>query len=461
MKRANFKSVTLNPVHQKKWDETLAAANWVMPHCIHLLYSMMVPKGRKMAALFTEEMPKNVYAATDGFQIIFKPSEYFELPLMQRVFAVGHEVMHNVFDHCGVGYRLRKQGIVTWEGRTLPYDPGLANIVQDLIINDGLIESRIGEFNAAWLHDTSIATYKDSWIEVYFKVAKQAKKQGGGTGKGQGQGQGNPQPGDEDGGQGDGPPMPGKGQFDMHLDPGAGGSGSGDEDEGNLGGNDGPPQRSEQEWQQAIAAAAAVGRAQGKLPAAMELMFGQLLEPKVDWKDHIRSLISRKVGSGGYDFRRPDRRLIVRDIVAPGRSGYGANLVVIGMDSSGSIFCDPTLIDRWLGELGGIMEDVAPKEVHVVWCDAAVKRVDTLTDPGDIAEVQRQGASGGGGTSFIPVFDYITEHDLNPDCLVYLTDGDGSFPAEAPRYAVIWGDITNSPQKYPWGDVVCIPVGDD
>lgn len=437
IKRANFTPVPLNPLQQKKWDETLAAVNWLMPAATHLLYSMLVPKGRTIAALFTEEIPAT--AGTDGFQLIIKPSKFFEYPLQKRVFIVGHEIMHNVFDHCGVGARLRKQGVVTWEGKTLPFDAQTANIVQDLIINDGLIESKIGEYDKDWLHDPSLATHKDSWVEVYFKVHKK-QKGGGGGGKGSG--------------QSDGPPTPGPGQFDMHLDPGSGGNNG--QEEQPLGG-DSQPQRSEQEWAQAVAAAAAVGKAQGKLPAAMELMFGQALEPAVDWKDHVRSLIMRVPGSGGYDFRKPDRRLIVRDIVAPGRSGFGAGCIVLGLDSSGSIYCDPTLIDRWLGELAGIMADLNPREVHVVWCDAQVARVDVVEDMTDIDTIRQKGAKGGGGTSFVPVFDYIEEHDLKPDALIYLTDGMGVFPKEAPRYAVIWGNITKG-YKYPFGEVVDIPV---
>jgi hypothetical protein len=37
-----------------------------------------------------------------------------------------------------------------------------------------------------------------------------------------------------------------------------------------------------------------------------------------------------------------------------------------------------------------------------------------------------------------------------------------SFPAEAPTYPVLWGDITGNPEeevrkRYPFGDVMCIP----
>jgi predicted metal-dependent peptidase len=454
MMRQAFKEVPLTPQQNRMWSETLAALNWIGPGFTHLLYTMLNKRGDSQVALFTEELPGDCDAATDGIQLLFKPSLFFKLPLMKRVFTVFHEISHCVADHCGMGYEMKKRGYIMMGNRQLPYDPQHANVVQDLIINDMLIESSFGEFDKAWLHNTEIATYKDDWVEVYFKTYK---KGSGGSGKGKGKGKGN-QPGNDAGGgvtpggndpNGQTPLAPG--QFDQHLDPGA--------SQGNTP-EDTPP-RDVQEWQQAVAGALAVARAQGKSPAAFEMMFGNMLEPKVDWTEHLKALIARRVGSGGYDFRKPDRRLIVRDIIAPGRTGHGAGLVIIGMDSSGSIYADPKLIDRWMGELTGIMEDVRPKEVWVIWCDAEVKRIDELTDSSDIDEIRYKGAIGGGGTSFVPVFDYIEEKGVHPDCLLYLTDGDGSFPDQAPRYAVIWGDITKSPQKYPWGEVVEVPTGED
>lgn len=447
MVKISYPEVELTPQHKRMWSETLAAVNWIAPGYTHLLYTMLNQKGDSQVALFTEALP--AAAATDGVQLLFKPSEFFAFTLMERVFAVCHEITHCVADHCGMGYQMKKRGEIVMGNKKLPYDSMFANIVQDFIINDMLIEAQFGTFKKGWLHDKEVATYVDDWVEVYFKHYKPGDS-GGGGGKGKGKGKGGKgtPPGNDPGQGQDGPTEPAQGQFDQHLDPGASQGKAPEEAD----------PRDVQAWQQAVAGALEVARACGKSPAAFEMVFGNMLEPKVDWTEHLKSLIARKVGSGGYDFRRPDRRLIVRDIVAPGRSGHGAGLVVIGMDSSGSIYADPTLIDRWMAELTGIMEDVRPREVRVVWCDAVVQRVDELSDPSDVALVRHKGAKGGGGTSFTPVFDYIEEEDLNPDCLLYLTDGDGVFPDKAPRYAVIWGDITQSPEKYPFGDVVEVPT---
>jgi predicted metal-dependent peptidase len=59
-------------------------------------------------------------------------------------------------------------------------------------------------------------------------------------------------------------------------------------------------------------------------------------------------------------------------------------------------------------------------------------------------------------TGGFPVFDYLRENGLEPDALVYLTDGLGSFPREAPKFPVIWGNIYPE-SKFPFGDVVDIP----
>jgi len=92
-----------------------------------------------------------------------------------------------------------------------------------------------------------------------------------------------------------------------------------------------------------------------------------------------------------------------------------------------------------------------------MWCDADIHRVDELEDASDLNTIRCKGAPGGGGTSFIPVFDKINELGLQPEALVYLTDGMGSFPDKAPSYPVIWGSIHKA-SKYPFGDVVDVPV---
>jgi len=110
----------------------------------------------------------------------------------------------------------------------------------------------------------------------------------------------------------------------------------------------------------------------------------------------------------------------------------------------------------FFAEMAGILGDCRPKELFIIWCDAKVHRVDQCDEPSDLNVVRHKGAPGGGGTSFVPVFDEIAKLGLEPDALVYLTDGMGAFPNQKPSYPVIWGNIWPT-STYPWGDVVDVP----
>jgi predicted metal-dependent peptidase len=238
----------------------------------------------------------------------------------------------------------------------------------------------------------------------------------------------------------------GKG-FDKHLAPGT----SQGKDPGKAAGS-----RNEAEWKTNVAAAANAAKAMGKLPAGLERLLGEILNPQVDWKEHIQALMARKLGSGSYNWQAPDRRMIARDIYVPGRSGYGAGTVVVAADTSGSI--GPKELDMFFAEMAGILEDIKPKRLVIMWCDARVDRVDECEDAGDLNTIRAQKVPGGGGTSFIPVFDEIEKLGLIPEALVYLTDGYGSFPKTPPAYPTIWGSITpKGSVTYPFGDVVLVP----
>ena len=408
----------LTPQQEKLWSDTRVALLWHCPAFSHLFYSMLDNAGSKHVAMFTKDVP---IAATDGSNLLLNPDTFFKYNLNERIFIVAHEIMHCIWNHCGLMHSFMRRGKISYpDGTELPYDQETMNIATDLVINDTLIDSKVGTYNKDWLHDKNYAVSADSAIDAYKKVFKQKQGKGGGQ-KPNGQG------------------------FDQHLAPGT----SQGKDPGTAAG-----QRNEIEWQTQVAAAAHAAKAQGKLPAGLERLLGEILNPQVDWKDKIAALFARKVGSGSYNWRRPDRRLIVRDIYSPGRSGFGAGTVVVGVDTSGSI--GEKELSMFFAEMAGILEDVRPKRLVIMWCDAAIGRVDEVEDPQDLNTVRSKGAPGGGGTSFIPVFDEIAKMGLEVDALVYLTDGMGSFPSKAPSYPVIWGNIHPN-SKYPFGDVVDIP----
>jgi predicted metal-dependent peptidase len=412
----------LTAAQEKLWSDTRVALLWHCPAFSHVFYTMLNNAGSKHVALFIKDESVCPIAATDGSNLIINPDTFFKYNLMERVFICAHEIMHCIWNHCGLMHGFLRRGKIAYpHGSTLPYDQETMNVATDLVINDLLIESKIGAYNKDWLHEKQYATSNDSAIDAYKKVFNQQKK-------------------GPKGGQG-----PSGSGFDKHLAPGT----SQGKDPSTA-----TSERNDMKWQTEVAAGVAAARAQGKLPAGLERWFGEILNPQVDWRDKIKGLFARKVGSGSYNWQKPDRRLIVRDIYYPGRSGFGCGTVVVGADTSGSI--GDKELDMFFGEMAGILEDCRPKRLVIMWCDAMVHRVDEAEDPSDLNVIRAKGAPGKGGTSFVPVFDEIAKLGIEPDALVYLTDGMGTFPQKAPSYPVIWGNIY--PQsKYPWGDVVDVP----
>ena len=416
--------VALDPKQTRMWTETRAAFLWRCPAFSHIMYSMLNPNGTTEVATFTRDVP---IAATDGTQLLLNPDTFFKHSLNERVFIVAHEIMHCVYDHCGQHHLMARRGtVVTSTGKALPYDSQTMNMALDYVVNDLLIRSQIGQYNKAWLHDPSIATAHDSAIDAYAKLYKDD----GGSG------------GDDGDEAQDGQPAGRNGQhsFDEHLAP-----------------PDPNTKRNEVEWKQAVAAGAAAAKAQGKLPADLERAFGELLEPRVTWQEHIQAFFARKLGVGAYDWKRPDRRMAMYDHFSPSPSGHGCDVVAVAVDTSGSIAADPKLIDMFFAELSAILTDVNPRRMLVLWCDATMHRVDELESPADLDHVRAQPVPGWGGTDFNPVFDHLAKEGIVPDALVYLTDGYGSFPTHPPAYPVLWGSISDD-VRYPFGDVVRIPT---
>lgn len=177
--KGQLPEVQLTPAEAKMWDDTRVALLWHCPAFAHIFYTMLDNTKGKQVALFTEheEIP---IAATDGSNLIFKPSTYFKLTLNERLFVAAHEIMHCILNHCNISYGFQQRGKVVYEdGSELGYDHNLMNKAEDYVINDILIESKVGTFLKSGLHDKTIGTASDSALDVYKKLYKDNPAHGG------------------------------------------------------------------------------------------------------------------------------------------------------------------------------------------------------------------------------------------------------------------------------------------
>lgn len=412
---------------EAKLTETKTAMLLHTPFFASLLLDMMSIKLGKFPQIFP---PGNETMATDGKTVWIDEDFMQELKLPEAVFVMCHEVGHAMWSHMSRGKKYKDTG---FDGA--PFNAKLWNIAGDYVINAMLVKSKIGKMPKEGLHDVSIAQGDELVDNIYRKLLKKEKqkpKQGSGQGGGQG--------GEQGDGSNQGPDGTPDGTLDTHiLNTSA---------------------ESEVEWKRAVKTAADAAKAMGKMPAGLERFVENLLKPKIPWTEKLRHAFTKKIGRDASDWNRLHRRrYITQGVIMPSYKGFGCGEVVFCVDTSGSMSDDE--IRQGLSECDAILTDCHPENVILIGCDARVETVIELGPHDTLANnVPRMG--GGGGTSFIPPFEWVAENGVRPACLVYFTDMGGSFPDYDPGFPVIWCDCYGAelPESAP-GERIRVELKDE
>lgn len=187
---------------------------------------------------------------------------------------------------------------------------------------------------------------------------------------------------------------------------------------------------SEEDWAIEAEQSAAVAKKAGKLPAGMERAMRVERQPSQDWRALLAEFIANTIPSD-RSWARPNRRFIASGTYLPGTVRENIGPIAVYQDTSGSM--TQAELDASARELGGIVRDVRPECVHVVYCDTHVSHEQRF-DPDDEIRLE---ARGGGGTYAQPAFDRIME-DEPPLCIVAFTDLDLHDRPRDPGVPVIW-----------------------
>ncbi len=211
--------------------------------------------------------------------------------------------------------------------------------------------------------------------------------------------------------------------------------------------------KDEADWKVAVVQAYEAAKAQGKAPAGVDRMIETFIAPKVDWKAVLRRFV-QNLAALDYTWRLPSARYMASGLYLPRLQSEQMPPIVIGVDTSGSI--GQVELAAFTAEVSAVIEECKPEVTHVVYCDAEIAENGTQEFlPGDPLVYR---PTGGGGTSFVPVFDWIEEQGIDPACVIYLTDCMGIYPKEEPGYPVLWASSTKEPGHYapPFGDFLYI-----
>jgi predicted metal-dependent peptidase len=178
----------------------------------------------------------------------------------------------------------------------------------------------------------------------------------------------------------------------------------------------------------------------------MERVVGEILQPKVDWRDVLQRFLV-KCRTDNRSFARFNRRFLPQGLFLPSVSGEVMGEILVAVDCSGSI--DAKTIAQFAGEIQAIKDDMTPTKVHVVYFDSEVSHYEVY-EHDDSLDIKPHG---GGGTDFAPVFDYMVEHGIEPVAVVFLTDlccNSFGIPPDCP---VLWVS-TEQDMSAPFGEIV-------
>ena len=328
---------------------------------------------------------------TDGEQIVYNPEYINTLTLGETVFVLAHEVMHCVFQHM---YRRGQRNEGRW------------NIAGDYIVNDMLVNERVGIMPKGALHDSNMVKNGKNTTEGVYDLIPDSEN--------------NKEPGDE------------KGPLDKVTD--------GGKDPSEIA-------TKEAEMKVKVIQAANAAKMQGKLSAGLARMTKELVKPVADWKYILRRFVTEKAKTD-LSYAKPKRRFLAEDIYLPSLNGESLGSIVIAVDCSGSI--NDHMLNMFSNEIKGIIQDTSPQMVHVVYFDSEVLRQDTFAKD----EEFKIEAVGGGGTAFSPIFNYIDEKQLDCVACIVLTDLCCSDFGDAPCYPVLWAATENG--NAPFGEITFI-----
>jgi predicted metal-dependent peptidase len=320
-------------------------------------------------------------AAVDGRKLYFNTQFFNAMDNKEVEFVIAHEILHMVYDHLG---------------RRHDRNPMLYNIAADYIVNNLLVDDRIGK------KPRIVDCFQDfkyrGWTseEVYDELFKEAEKNG--------------QEALEQLGE----------MLDEHLD-----LEGGDGDEDGEGNGKGRPKYSKAELDQIkdeikeamIQAASAAGA--GNVPAGVARMIKEMTESKMNWRELLRQQIQSTIKSD-YTFSRPSRKGWHTGAILPGMNFQDTIDICVSLDMSGSIGNEQAA--DFLGEIKGIMEEYKDYKIKV-WCfDTKVyNEQDFSADGGD--DLMDYEIMGGGGTDFMANWKYMKDNDIVPKKFIMFTDG--------------------------------------
>ena len=331
--------------------------------------------------------------ATDGKAIYYNPAWVATLELIEIMSVIAHEVLHVAFCH-----HLRRNG----------RDQDRWNKACDYAINWILVESGVFRLPEGGLFDEQ---YKGMTAEqIYNKLPTEDEED-------------DPSAGSD--------PLVGE-VWDATND-------------------DGEPLTESEKASEEMKAQATVSEAMdaeqrvgiGEVDAAVREALEVNKIDAVAWYEQLAQWVTQYMTSRS-SFNTPDRRLLHTGHILPAATRDPEFHLVFAWDTSGSLTDELTGMIK--AHINNAVQALNPSTVEIIYCDTRVRERNTFCRTTGASPIELDiNPVGGGGTRFDPVFKYISDEDIETDCLVYFTDGIGQVNVTEPDYPVLWATTHTIP----------------
>ena len=163
----------------------------------------------------------------------------------------------------------------------------------------------------------------------------------------------------------------------------------------------------------------------GNVPAGLERWAKEILDPTVDWRRELASIVRRSfaqvAGIRDYTYTRPSRRdssirSMGQNIILPAMRQPAPPKVSIVIDTSGSM--SDGMLSWALSETQGVLRSLGSsgRSVKVISCDAKATSQ-------KVSKLSQITLAGGGGTDMRVGIDAAMADNPKPDVVIVLTDG--------------------------------------
>lgn len=196
----------------------------------------------------------------------------------------------------------------------------------------------------------------------------------------------------------------------------------------------------------------------GKGGAGMNRELDELLNPKIDWREQLRDFVKTIcAGRDSSSWRRPNRRYLAGDVYMPSMVSEKIGHIAIGIDTSGSQ--GSREIAECLSEVQGIVNEVSPQKIDLVYWDAEVANHEQYEGSAVSNIVSDTKVMGGGGTDPRCMALHLKEQSIKPECIINLTDGyigDWGTPEDWQDVPMLWAIVGGGNAVSPVGKTIYI-----